>query len=63
MRPADRKALTEAEFKTIPPYVKPENRQRILALAVPNEKEISDVDCNEYLIRHWLETEIGRAHV
>lgn len=50
------KSLKENEFKTIPAYVKPANRQRILALAVPNEKEVSDVDCNEYLIRHWLET-------
>jgi len=50
------KSLTENEFKTIPAYVKPENRRRILELAVPNEKEISDVECSEYLIRHWLET-------
>jgi acyl dehydratase len=49
------KSLTEKEFQTIPAYVKPANRQRILELAVPNKKEISDVDCNEYLIRHWLE--------
>lgn len=49
-------SLKNNEFKTIPAYVKPANRQRILELAVPNEKEISDVDCSEYLIRHWLET-------
>jgi len=49
-------SLKDNEFKTIPAYVKPANRQRILELAVPNEKEVSDVDCSEYLIRHWLET-------
>lgn len=43
-------------FGTIPEYVTPENRERILELSVPNEKEISDVECTEYLIRHWLET-------
>lgn len=43
-------------FGTIPDYVTPENRARILELSVPNEKEISDVECSEYLIRHWLET-------
>ena len=50
------KSLTENEFKTIPSYVKPENRRKILELAVPNAKEVSDVECSEYLIRHWLET-------
>lgn len=50
------KSLTENEFKTIPSYVKPANRQKILELAVPNAKELSDVECSEYLIRHWLET-------
>ena len=50
------KSLSESEFKTIPDYVKPANRKRILELAVPNEKEVSDVECSEYLIRHWLET-------
>ncbi len=49
------KRMKEEDFNTIPDYVKPENRERILELAVENEKEISDVDCNEYLIRHWLE--------
>src|SRR5690606_23642144 len=44
------------EFSTIPDYVTPENRQRILELSQPNAKEISDVECSEYLIRHWLET-------
>ena len=48
--------LTEAEFETIPDHVKPANRKRILELAVANEKEISDVECCEYLIRHWNET-------
>ncbi len=51
MSTSDRQA-----FGTIPDYVTPENRERILALSVPNEKEISDVECSEYLIRHWLET-------
>jgi acyl dehydratase len=46
----------EQAFGTIPDYVTPENRQRILALSRPNEKEVSEVECSEYLIRHWLET-------
>jgi len=50
-----RPPLTEEEFNTIPSYVKPANRARILELAVENEKEVSDVECSEYLIRHWLE--------
>jgi len=50
------KSLNESEFKTIPAFVKPENRKKILELAVANEKEVSDVECTEYLIRHWLET-------
>jgi acyl dehydratase len=48
--------MTEDEFKTIPGYVKPENRKRILELATVDEKEISAVECCEYLIRHWNET-------
>ncbi len=44
------------DFGVIPDYVSPENRERILALSEPNEKEISDVECSEYLIRHWVET-------
>jgi acyl dehydratase len=48
--------FTEAEFKTIPAYVKPANRKMILELAVANEKELSDVECCEFLIRHWNET-------
>ena len=48
--------MSETEFKTIPDFVTPENRQRILELAVPNEPEVSQVECCEYLIRHWVET-------
>jgi len=44
------------EVGRIPDYVTPENRKRILELSKPNEKEISQVECSEYLIRHWLET-------
>jgi len=44
----------EVDLK-IPPHVSSENREKILALGVENEKEISDVECSEYLIRHWLE--------
>ncbi len=46
----------EGEFGRIPDYVTPQNRKRILELSRPNEKEISPVECSEYLIRHWLET-------
>ena len=35
MGPTGRKSLTEAEFKTIPAYVKPGNRRRILELGSP----------------------------
>jgi hypothetical protein len=49
-------AMTEAEFKTIPDYVSPENRRCILELATIDEKEVSDVECCEFLIRHWNET-------
>jgi acyl dehydratase len=49
-------SMTEDDFKTIPDYVKPANRKRILELAVADEKEVSDVECCEYLIRHWNET-------
>ena len=48
--------ISEDDFRTIPDYVKPENRKKILELAVANEKEISQVECCEYLIRHWNET-------
>jgi acyl dehydratase len=46
----------ETMFGKIPDYVTPANRKRILELSRPNKKEISQVECNEYLIRHWLET-------
>jgi uncharacterized protein len=46
----------QQEFGRIPDYVSSRNRERILELSRPNEKEISDVECSEYLIRHWLET-------
>ena len=46
----------QENFGRIPDYVTPENRQRILELSRPNEKEVSPVECSEYLIRHWLET-------
>jgi acyl dehydratase len=48
--------MTESEFKTIPAYVKPANRKRILELASIDEREVSEVECCEYLIRHWNET-------
>ncbi len=44
------------DFGKIPDYVSAENRNRLMALARPNEKEVSEVECSEYLIRHWLET-------
>jgi len=44
------------EFGIIPEYVTPENRRRLLELSRENEKEVSEVECSEYLIRHWLET-------
>jgi acyl dehydratase len=53
---AGRAGSGEQEFGTIPDYVTPANRKRILELSQPNEKEVSPVECNEYLIRHWLET-------
>ena len=53
---ADQDDLAEGEFGTIPEYVSLKNRKRILELSQPNEKEISPVECSEYLIRHWLET-------
>ena len=53
---AGRPDAEEREFGRIPDYVTPENRKRILELSRPNEKEISQVECSEYLIRHWLET-------
>jgi len=53
---ADRAGAEEHEFGRIPDYVTARNRERILELSRPNEKEISQVECSEYLIRHWLET-------
>ncbi|MDX1735567.1 MAG: MaoC family dehydratase N-terminal domain-containing protein [Halioglobus sp.] len=41
---------------TIPDYVTRRNRERILELAQPDDREVSDVECSEYLIRHWVET-------
>jgi acyl dehydratase len=46
----------EHGFGRIPDYVTPANRKRILELSRPNKKEVSQVECSEYLIRHWLET-------
>ncbi len=40
----------------IPEHVSARNRERILELAEPNAKEVSEVECSEYLIRHWVET-------
>ena len=40
----------------IPKYVTPENRQKILDLGVESPREVSQVECSEYLIRHWCET-------
>ena len=37
--------MKESEFKTIPAYVKQENRERILELASAGEPEVSDVEC------------------
>ncbi|HEY6130651.1 MAG TPA: MaoC family dehydratase N-terminal domain-containing protein [Halioglobus sp.] len=53
---AEGAGMDEQEFGKIPDYVTPQNRQRILELSRPNEKEVSQVECSEYLIRHWLET-------
>ncbi len=41
---------------SIPDYVSAANRARILELARADEREVSEVECSEYLIRHWLET-------
>ena len=40
----------------IPSYVTPESRAEILRLAQESVREISQVECCEYLIRHWCET-------
>lgn len=48
--------MTEDELQTIPDYVGPANRLRLLELARTDERDVSDVECCEYLIRHWNET-------
>jgi acyl dehydratase len=40
----------------IPDYVSEENRRKILELGEESPREISQVECCEYLIRHWCET-------
>ena len=40
----------------IPGYVSDENRRKILDLGEESEREVSQVECCEYLIRHWCET-------
>lgn len=47
---------TAPEAIHIPGYVTPENRRRILELTVESPKQVSQVECCEYLIRHWCET-------
>jgi len=39
----------------IPDHVSEENRRRILELARESPREVSQVECCEYLIRHWCE--------
>ena len=48
--------VVERVAASIPDYVGAENRAQILKLASADEREVSDVECTEYLIRHWLET-------
>ncbi len=48
--------VVERVAASIPDYVSAENRAQILKLASADEREVSDVECTEYLIRHWLET-------
>jgi acyl dehydratase len=55
-KPMDQQSADTPAMLNIPDYVRPENRQRLLELTRPNEKEVSQVECSEYLIRHWLET-------
>jgi acyl dehydratase len=45
-----------AEPINIPDYVSGENRREVLRLAQESEREVSQVECCEYLIRHWCET-------
>jgi len=40
----------------IPAHVTPANRDAIIALASESERDVSQVECCEYLIRHWCET-------
>ena len=40
----------------IPDYVTPENRAKILELGEESVRDVSQVKCCEYLIRHWCET-------
>ncbi len=40
----------------IPKYVTPENRQKIIELGEGSPVDVSQVECSEYLIRHWCET-------
>jgi acyl dehydratase len=40
----------------IPEHVSEENRRKILELAEESPREVSQVECCEYLIRHWCET-------
>jgi len=40
----------------IPDHVTPENRAKIAELAQESPREVSQVECCEYLIRHWCET-------
>ncbi len=45
-----------SEQLDIPEYVTEDNRRKILELAEESEREVSQVECCEYLIRHWCET-------
>ena len=45
-----------SERLEIPGYVSDENRRKILELGEESEREVSQVECCEYLIRHWCET-------
>jgi len=40
----------------IPDHVTPENRAKIAELDQESPREVSQVECCEYLIRHWCET-------
>jgi acyl dehydratase len=45
-----------SEQLEIPGYVTDENRRKILELGRESQREVSQVECCEYLIRHWCET-------